>query len=103
MPILQNAKKALRQAKKREATNKIVKKVYKDALKSARKAVATGEKDLTEKIRLAQKTLGKAVKKGILKKNAASRYLSRLSKKVATPKIENKTIKEKIIKKVAKK
>lgn len=88
MPILQNAKKALRQSKKREAANSIVKKVYKDALKSARKAVVAGEKNLTEKIRLTQKTLDKAVKKGVLKKNTASRYLSRLTSKLSTPKKE---------------
>jgi small subunit ribosomal protein S20 len=78
MPILRNAKKALRQANKREAENKIIKKAYKEALKKARKAVEKNETDLGEKIKLAQKKLDKAVKKGVLKANTASRYLSRL-------------------------
>lgn len=88
MPILRNAKKALRQANKREAENKIIKKAYKEALKNARKSVEKNEGNLTEKITLAQQKLDKAVKKGILKANTASRYLSRLviKKNKLTPK-----------------
>ncbi|NCO05327.1 MAG: 30S ribosomal protein S20 [Candidatus Magasanikbacteria bacterium] len=82
MPILNNAKKALRQSKKRAAENKIVKDAYKQALKAVRKALEAGEKDLTEKIQFAQKKLDKAAKKGVLKKNTASRKLSRLMKRV---------------------
>ncbi len=76
MPNLKNAKKALKQSKKRAAANLIVKK----AVKTVRKAVVAGEGDLTEKLRLAQKKLDKAVKKGVLKKNTAARKLSRLAK-----------------------
>jgi len=82
MPIKQNAKKALRQTKKRTAQNLEFKKAYKDAVKAVKKAVVAGEKDLTEKMRLAQKKLDKAAKKGVLKKNAAARHLSRLVKNV---------------------
>jgi len=80
MPIKQSAKKALRQAKKKAASNLIVKKTYKEAVKSAKKAIVTGEKDVTEKLRLAQKTLAKAAKKGVLKKNTVSRKVSRMAK-----------------------
>ena len=82
MPILDNAKKALRQSKKREQENLVFKKAYKKTLKDARKAVEAGAGDLQEKIKLAQKKLDKAVKKGIIKQNTAARYLSRLAKSV---------------------
>jgi len=82
MPILQNAKKALRQSKKHEQENLVVKKAYKKALKDTRKAIEAGEEDLQERIKLVQKKLDKATKKGIIKKNTAARYLSRLTKSV---------------------
>jgi small subunit ribosomal protein S20 len=81
MPNLRNAKKALRQSKKRTARNLDVKTAYKKAMKAVHKSVAAGEKDMTEQIRLAQKALGKATKSGIIKRNAAARKLSRLVKK----------------------
>lgn len=80
MPNKQNARKALRQAKKRTLDNLTVKKAYKAAAKTALAAV--GKADLTEKLRLAQQKLDKAVKKGVLKKNAAGRKLSRIVKRV---------------------
>lgn len=65
-----------------------VKNAYKKAVKSVKKAVQAidpsagvqGRKDLTEKLRLAQKKLDKAAKRGIIKKNTASRKLSKLMK-----------------------
>lgn len=80
MPIKESAKKALRQAKKKAARNLEVKKSYKEALKTAKKAITTNDKDLKEKMRLAQKNLAKAAKKGILKKNTAARKISRMTK-----------------------
>lgn len=77
MPNKQNARKALRQAKKRTAANLIIKKNFKKAVKE----VATEGGDLKEKLRLAQQQLDKAAKKGVIKKNTASRKLSRLMKK----------------------
>ncbi|MBT6819127.1 MAG: 30S ribosomal protein S20 [Candidatus Magasanikbacteria bacterium] len=82
MPNLTNAKKALKQSKKKAITNLAVKNTYKKAVKVARKAVDTDEKDLGETLRLAQKKLDKAAKKGVIKKNTAARKLSRLMKKV---------------------
>jgi small subunit ribosomal protein S20 len=81
MPILKNAKKALRQSEKREAENKVVKKAYKEALKNAKKAVESGAQDLKEQVVLAQKKLAKAVKKGVMEPNTAARYTSKLMKK----------------------
>jgi small subunit ribosomal protein S20 len=85
MPNTSSAKKALRQTKKRTQLNIEIKDTYKKAIKVANKVIDTG-KDAKEEIRLAQKTLDKAAKKGVIKKNTAARKLSRLtakSKKVA--------------------
>lgn len=72
----------MRQSRKHAIINKQFRDAYKEAVKSAKKALATGEKDVVEKIRLAQKKLDKAVKRGVIKKNTAGRKLSRLMKKV---------------------
>jgi ribosomal protein S20 len=77
MPIKQNAKKALRQAKKRALRNDIVKRAYKDALKAVHKAITAGEQT-TELVRVAQQKLDKAAKRGVIKSKTASRRLSRL-------------------------
>jgi small subunit ribosomal protein S20 len=82
MPIKQSAKKELRKTKKRTALNLNIKTAYKTAVKDVQKAMASGEKQMAEKIRLAQKKLDKAAKKGVIKKNTAARKLSRLMKKI---------------------
>lgn len=82
MPNLQNAKKALRQANRRAEGNKVFKDAYKAALRTVRKALEAGEKDLSEKVRVAQKALDKAAKRGVIKPNAAARKLSRTMMKV---------------------
>lgn len=81
MPNKQNAKKALRQAQKRAVRNNEVKTAYKKAVKEVNKLVATGEKEMKEQMRMAQKFLDKAAKKGVLKKRTAGRKLSRLMKR----------------------
>ncbi|OGH94190.1 MAG: hypothetical protein A2538_01510 [Candidatus Magasanikbacteria bacterium RIFOXYD2_FULL_41_14] len=80
MPNLQNAKKALRQAKKRALLNTAKKLAIKDSFKTTLKAATKDE--ALKAIRLAQKALGKAAKHGTIKKNTAARKLSRLMKKV---------------------
>ncbi len=86
MPIKKNAKKALRQAKKRAEQNAIFRRAYKQAVKVTGRAVASGTGDLRELARLAQKTLDKAAKRGVIKKKTAGRKLSRLMKKLNAPK-----------------
>lgn len=81
MPNLKNAKKALKQSKKKAVANLAVKNTYKKAVKTAQKAIESGEKDVAEKLKTAQKKLDKAAKKGVIKKNTAARKLSRLMKK----------------------
>lgn len=82
MPNIQSAKKELRKNKKRAVINEEITVVYKKALKEINKAIALGEKDLKEKVRLAQKALDKAAKRGVIKANTASRKFSRLTKRV---------------------
>lgn len=83
MPIKESAAKALRQAKKRAERNKKTKANI-DWLK--RKFLkATTAKDKKEAVNFyakIQKSLDKALQKGILKKNTVARIKSRLMKKI---------------------
>lgn len=81
MPLTKSAKKALRQSLKRMGRNLQYKKKIKALLKEARLLVA--QKKIQEaKSLLPQisKTLDKAAKVGVIKKNTASRKKSRISK-----------------------
>ncbi len=74
MPIIKSAKKAARQATKRNAKNLEIKKNIKLALK-------TFKSDPTsENMSKVQSEYDKAVKKGLLKKNTASRRKANLAK-----------------------
>ncbi len=74
MPIIKSAKKAARQAVKRTAHNQEIKSDIKSALKTF-KANPTAEN-----MAKAQSEYDKAVKKGLLKKNTASRRKAALVK-----------------------
>ena len=81
MPITTSAKKALRGSLVKKASNDRVKKVVKEEIKKIEKLVK--EKKNTEAKKLlptAYSIIDKAAKKGIIKKNNASRKKSRLSK-----------------------
>jgi small subunit ribosomal protein S20 len=81
MPITKSAKKALRGSLKKKAANDRNKKMVKEAIKSIEKLVK--EKKGAEAKKLLPKaysTIDKATKKGVLKKNTASRKKSRLSR-----------------------
>ncbi len=101
MPIIKSAKKAARQAEKRRSNNQQIKKTIRSALKDFH------AKPSAEKLAIVQSEYDKAVKKGLLKKNTASRRKAKLaafakandvklvaSKKVA-PKAEKAVIAEK--------
>ncbi len=77
MPNKQSAKKELRKAKKRAVLNKLRKDGFKDAIKKAIKAPTV------DALKAAQQALDKAARAGVIKKNTASRKLSRLMKKLA--------------------
>lgn len=70
MPITSSAKKALRNSKKKRIFNLRTKDTLQKAVKSAKKTL-----DLSA----AYQALDKAAKKGVIKKNTASRKKSRLA------------------------
>ena len=79
-----SAKKRIRQGEKRRAQNRKNVSQLKTQVKKLRAAIAEGNADAAKK--LLPQTVGeidKAVKKGVVHDNAASRYKSRLSRKVS--------------------
>ena len=86
MAIHQSAIKRHRQSLKKRAVNKEARSRLRTLIKKARQAI---EKKDTEQIsnglREVSSALGKAVSKGIVKKNTASRWLSRLSRSASRP------------------
>ena len=95
MPIIKSAKKAARQAVKRTAQNQQIKKFIKAALK-AFKADPTA-KNLSK----AQSEYDKAAKKGLMKKNTASRRKANLVKIAKAAKNEITEVEKKVVKKAA--
>ena len=95
MPIIKSAKKAARQAVKRTAQNQQIKKFIKAALK-AFKADPTA-KNLSK----AQSEYDKAAKKGLMKKNTASRRKANLAKFAKVAKNESAEVEKKVVKKAA--
>mgnify|MGYP001608490557 CR=1 FL=1 len=81
MPIIQSAKKALRQNIKRRAKNLAKKKNLKQVIKIYKKLIAAKKLDEAKKqLSLVYQSLDKAGKTNLIKKNTASRLKSRLSK-----------------------
>ena len=76
MPLLRNAKKALRQSKKKAVINQRVRSRMKTAMDKAKTALT---KDNVSNVFSA---VDKAVKKHLLHKNKAARLKSQLSKKL---------------------
>ena len=69
------------QSLKRKARNTDTKSRLRTLIKKARQAIETQNKDSAAvQIRAVNKHLDKAVNKGIIKRNTASRWLSRLSR-----------------------
>ena len=80
MPNIKSAKKRMRIEETRRLRNNTVKSTVRTYLTKARSAIAAGPAEPTteEAIRTAISTLDKAVTKGVLHKNNASRRKSRL-------------------------
>ena len=77
------AKKAARQSLKRSARNRSARTITRNSLGTAARSIATGDVDLAEHAVLAAiSNLDRAVQKGVLHKNNASRRKSRLSIKL---------------------
>lgn len=85
MPITRSAKKALRQSLRRRARNLAYKKKIKDLLKKVRTLVSQQKKEEAKQL-LPQvyKALDKAAKVGVIKRGAADRKKSRITKLIKT-------------------
>jgi len=76
-----SAEKRHRQSLKKRARNIETKSKLRTLIKRARQAIETKNQDSAlSQIRAVDRALGKAVRKGIIKGNTASRWLSRLSR-----------------------
>lgn len=91
MPAKARPKKSLstlkraRQAEKQNIRNKAVRSSIKTIVKKVESAIASGNKeDAGKSLIEAVKTITKAVSKGVIHKNTASRKISRLTRKVNT-------------------
>lgn len=83
MPNHKSALKRVRQIRKRTARNMAERSRARTAVKRVREAIASGNRDEAEKaLKAAASRLDSAASKGILKKNNASRRISRLAVQV---------------------
>lgn len=82
MPNIKSAKKRVKVIATKTARNKAYNSSLKTAVKKASIAVAANATDKVEFVRLAVKKIDKAVAKGILHKNTASRKKSALARKL---------------------
>jgi small subunit ribosomal protein S20 len=72
--------KRARQTEKKTAVNRANKSQLRSTLRSLREAIANGnKKDATAQYQLTTSELDKAVRKGVIHDNTASRYKSRLN------------------------
>jgi len=87
MPITKSAKKAIRSSARKRVFNQRRKEEMKSAVKDVRKsAVAKSPAEARTKLADAYQAIDKAAKRGVIKKNTASRKKARLAaaiKKVA--------------------
>jgi small subunit ribosomal protein S20 len=78
-----SALKRARQTEKRTATNRANTSRLRSALRELRESIAKGDKAAAEQTyRQTVSALDKAIQKGVLHKNTAARYKSRLSARV---------------------
>jgi small subunit ribosomal protein S20 len=84
MPIIKSAKKALRSSKKKRVFNLKRKNEMNKIVKEYKKLVISkSEKEAKDLLPKLQKAIDKASKRGVIKKNTASRKKSRLMKKLS--------------------
>jgi small subunit ribosomal protein S20 len=86
MPHIPNhpsAQKRYRQSLKRQVRNRAIKTRVRSATKHAVETIAAGDRNVAEAaLRDAMKVLDKAASKGTLKRNTASRKISRLARRL---------------------
>jgi small subunit ribosomal protein S20 len=86
MPNKKSAEKELRKTVKRNAANKKVATKLKTLVKANLKQIKANDNKVKEDFSKTMQAIDKAAKKGIIKKNTASRKKSRLMKKINTVK-----------------
>jgi len=78
-----SAKKRIRSSKRRQSYNKPIRSRVKTYLTKAEEVISSGNMEVAiEVVRQAISTLDKAAKRGIIHRNKAARYKSRLMKKL---------------------
>lgn len=83
MPITKSAKKEVRKNARNKQYNLARKKTMRDTIKVVKKAVEMKDVKLAEmSVPAMQKAIDKAVKRGVIKKNAGARKKSRLIKMI---------------------
>jgi small subunit ribosomal protein S20 len=83
MPNIKSSKKAVKTIAKKTDNNHELKATVKNNIRNCDKAIAAGNKEAaTKKLSDVQKTIDKAVSKGLIKSNTAAREKSRLNEKV---------------------
>ncbi|MCD6283835.1 30S ribosomal protein S20 [bacterium] len=81
MPVSKSAKKALKQNIKRKAINLKRKRKMRELIKKFRKLILENKKEEAKKLLPSvYKAIDKAAKRGVIKKNTASRKKSRLTR-----------------------
>lgn len=80
MPITKSAKKALRGSKTKKQINDKRTKAMKDTMKKVAKVAKEDPKKAREMLSIAYKAIDKAAKRGVLKKNTASRRKSKIAR-----------------------
>ena len=79
MPITKSAKKAIRVSARKKGYNDRHKRAVKEIIKKMEKAAKEDKKEAEKILSTAFAIIDKAAKKGVIKKNNASRKKSRLS------------------------
>ncbi|MCA9356371.1 30S ribosomal protein S20 [Candidatus Nomurabacteria bacterium] len=82
MPIKDSAKKSLRVSKRKKLVNDRRKKTLRDTSKKVEKDIKADKKIAAQSLSAAYKAIDKAAKRGIIKKNTASRKKSKLARMV---------------------
>lgn len=82
MPNIKSAKKRVKVIATKTAHNKAIRSDLRTAIKKAEFAMAEGAADKDAVVKLAVRKIDKAVRKGILHKNAAARKKSQLVRKM---------------------
>jgi small subunit ribosomal protein S20 len=80
MPITRSAKKALRVSSRKKFVNDRRKKNMKDTIKKVEKVIREKKGDTKVALSEAYSAIDKALKKGVIKKNTASRRKAKLSR-----------------------